>query len=72
MTRYRIHQFDADDHVLVSSTIDCADDHEALELFRGVRCLAQAVELWQGRRLVNRFHVVTPPRLLGRMQWPRS
>ncbi len=72
MTRYRIHQFDADDHVLATSTIDCADDNEALERFRHITCLGQAVELWEGRRLVDRFHVVRQPSRGGRMEWPRS
>jgi hypothetical protein len=61
VARYRIHQFDADDHVTNTDAIDCTSDDEALQIFRSFRTYdAHAVELWAGSRLIRRLFAASP------------
>ena len=71
MARYRIHQFDAQDHVTNSDAVDCSNDEEALRLFANVPIRNHAIELWLGRRLVQRHSTPAPRKQIVRMAWPR-
>jgi hypothetical protein len=74
MARYRVHQFDINDRVVVTDVIECADDDAAIGALVMASDPDNAVvhtEIWLGPRCVTRATDARAVRRTRPMAWPR-